>query len=67
MSIALDLEHGKSGRPARLAARVAMAALTLGGFGFAVLFVTAARTFGFEYFHGDHTAVNGLARLLLGN
>lgn len=29
--------------------------------------VVFVRTFGFEHFHGDHAAVDGLVRLLLGS
>lgn len=67
MSIALELARGKPGRLSRFAAKAVIATLTLGGFGLAMLFAIAARTFGFEYFHGDHAAVDGLVRLLLGS
>jgi hypothetical protein len=67
MTIALPLDHRNPGRLSRLATKAATAALTLGGFGLAVLLVAFVRTFVFEYFHGDPTAMQGLARLILGN
>lgn len=68
MSITLDPVLRKvAGHPARMAGKVAMTALALGGIGLAALLAAFVRTFGFEYFHGDHAALAGLGRLLLGN
>jgi hypothetical protein len=68
MSVTLNLAHRKgSGHLSRTAARVAATALALGGLGVAALLVAFVRTFGFEYFHGDHAALAGLGRLLLEN
>ena len=68
MSVTLDVAVQKdSGHLSRLIAKVAVTALTLGGLGLAALLVAFVRTFGFEYFHGNHAALAGLGRLLLGN
>jgi hypothetical protein len=68
MSVTLNLASRKaSGHLSRTAAKVAATALALGGLGVAVLLVAFVRTFGFEYFHGDHAALAGLVRLLLGS
>ncbi|WP_428668822.1 hypothetical protein [Reyranella sp.] len=68
MSITLNLAPRKaSGQLSRTAVKVATTALAVGGLGVAVLLVAFVRTFGFEYFHGDHAALAGLGRLLLGN
>lgn len=44
-----------------------MTAVALVGLAFAALTVVFVRTFAFEYFHGDHIAMEGLARLVLAN
>jgi len=67
MSIPLHLAPSTSGRLSRVVAKAAATALVLGSLSAAVLFVAFVRTFAFEYFHGDSTAVHGLTRLLLGN
>ncbi len=68
MSVTLDPAPRKpSSHLSRTAAKVATTALVIGGLGTAVLLVAFVRTFGFEYFHGDHAALAGLGRLLLGN
>lgn len=67
MNIAINLAPAKSGRLSRGVAKAAATALVLGGLSLAVLFVAFVRTFAFEYFHGDPTAMQGLARFLLGN
>lgn len=67
MSITVHLEPVKSGRLSRWAAKAAATALALGSLALVVLFIAFARTFVFEYFHGDHVAMQGLARIILGN
>ena len=68
MSVTFNLGPRKaSGHLSQVAAKVAVTALALGALGGAALLVAFVRTFGFEYFHGDHAALAGLGRLLLGN
>ncbi|HEY4167525.1 MAG TPA: hypothetical protein VGM96_12150 [Reyranella sp.] len=66
MSIALHLE---AARPAlgRSIAKLARTALAVAVFMLVVALVAFARTFVFEYFHGDPAAMHGLVRALLGN
>jgi hypothetical protein len=65
MSITFPLEPAKSERASRRAARAVTAAVALVGLAFAALAVVFVRGSAFEYFHGDHIALQGLARLVL--
>lgn len=68
MTFTLTLASRKAAsHVSQVAAKVAIAALALGGLCLAGLLVSFVRTFGFEHFHGDHIALAGLGRLLLGN
>jgi hypothetical protein len=66
MSIAL---HVDLSRPAlaRSIAKLARTALAVVAFVLVVAAVAFARTFVFEYFHGDPAMLHGLASLILGN
>jgi hypothetical protein len=67
MSVTVPLEPVKSVRASRWAATAVTTAVALVGLALAALTVVFVRTFAFEYFHGDHIAMQGLARLVLAN
>ncbi len=64
MSIALHA-HPAQPAPARSIAKLARTALAVAVFGLVVATVAFARTFVFEYFHGDPAAMHGLVQALL--
>lgn len=66
MSIALPVAPARPGTPPRPIARIAQTALAVIGLACVVAVVAFVRTFAFEYFHGDHTALQVLVRTVFG-
>lgn len=67
MSIALSIAPAMFVALPRLLGRIAVTMLTVMLLAQVAGFVALMRTFAFEYFHGDHTAMAGLVHALLGN
>jgi uncharacterized protein YjeT (DUF2065 family) len=67
MSVAFNVAPILSGRLSRSIAKVARTALALAGLALVVAGVVFVRTFAFEYFHGDPTAVQALMRAIAEN